>query len=78
MKSNLDKIREFNFERNFEKKNRRSIIRIGNASYSGVRPFRDTVSFGSACGYTALLGLGIYLIGDTVKGNNKVNRDIRL
>ena len=78
MKSNLDKIREFNFERNFEKENRRSIIRIGNASYSGVRPFRDTVSFGSACGYTALLGLGIYLIGDTVKGNNKVNRDIRL
>ena len=74
----MKRIETFNFERKFENEHRRSIIRIGNASYSGDRPFRDTVSFGSACAYTALLGLGICLIGDTVKGNNKVNRDIRL
>ena len=74
----MKRIETFNFERKSENEHRRSIIRIGNASYSGDRPFRDTVSFGSACAYTALLGLGICLIGDTVKGNNKVNRDIRL
>lgn len=57
----MKRIETFNFERKSENEHRRSIIRIGNASYSGDRPFRDTVSFGEClCCIQLYLGLGLY------------------
>lgn len=64
----------FNFKNKFENNHRRSIIRIGNASYSGDRPFRDTVSFGNALGYTALLGFGLYLLKESNKTREYASR----
>lgn len=53
-----------------EKENRRTIIRIGNASYSGNRPVRRTRNSGIDWGYAIFWGL-LYL-----KERNKSKKDV--